>query len=169
MFYSFMGEKPLIIEWSFISIMGTFEFVSGVSTHMMREEVGAPSRGRCPLWAAAPLLLYKDGWSTSSLLAHLLALWLVSSPSSADPPYELWLRRSPAEIVSPPTPPRRSAVGLSRWILYFFCPAGTRDQRSSSSRTCDRVRKCCPFVALIFFTILRSALILYVNHENRSH
>ena len=50
--------------------------------HMMREEVGAPSRGRRPLWAAAPLLLYKYGWSTSSLLAHLLALWLVSSPSS---------------------------------------------------------------------------------------
>lgn len=66
MFYSFMGEKPLFFEWSFISIMGTFEFVSGVSTHMMREEVGAPYRGRRPLWAAAPLLLYIDGWSTSS-------------------------------------------------------------------------------------------------------
>ena len=78
-------------------------------------------------------------------------------PLPADPSYELWLRRIPAQIISPPTPPRRSAVGVSRWILYFRCPAGTRDRRSSSSRTCDRVRRCCPFAALVFITILRSA------------
>ena len=34
--------------------MGTFEFVSGVSTHMMREEVGAPSRGRRTPWGCCP-------------------------------------------------------------------------------------------------------------------
>ena len=78
-------------------------------------------------------------------------------PLPADPSYELWLRRSPAQTVSPTTPPRRSAVGVSRWILYFRCPAGTRDRRSSSSRTCDRVRRCCPFAVLVFITILRSA------------
>ena len=77
-------------------------------------------------------------------------------PLPADPSYELWLKWIPAQIISPPTPPRRSAVGVSRWILYFRCPAGTRDRRSSSSRTCDRVRRCCPFAALVFITILRS-------------
>ena len=78
-------------------------------------------------------------------------------PLPADPSYELWLRQIPAQIISPPTPPRSSAVGVSRWILYFRCPAGTRDRRSSSSCTCDRVRRCCPFAALVFITILRSA------------
>ncbi|XP_024316490.1 pollen receptor-like kinase 4 [Brachypodium distachyon] len=43
-----------------------------------------------------------------------------------------------------------------RWIHYFRCPAGTRDQRSSLSRMCDRVRKRCPFAPLIF-AILRLA------------
>src|SRR6266540_7002622 len=78
-------------------------------------------------------------------------------PLPANPSYELWLRRIPAQTISPPTPPRRSAVGVSRWILYFRCPAGMRDRRSSSSCTCDRVRRCCPFAALVFITILRSA------------
>jgi hypothetical protein len=36
---------------------------------------------------------------------------------------------------------------LSRWILYFCCPAGTRDRRSLSIRTCDQVRKWCPLYA----------------------
>jgi hypothetical protein len=52
--------------------------------------------------------------------------------------------------------PRRRAAGIFRWIFYFRCPAGSREQRSSSNRTCDRVRKCC-WIAALIFTILRSA------------
>jgi hypothetical protein len=89
------------------------------------------------------LICWTFGWSLLPLPANL--------------PYKLGLRRSLAQIVFPPTPPRRSGVGVSRWILYFRCPAGTRDRRSSSSCMCARVRKCYPFAALVFIMILRSA------------
>jgi hypothetical protein len=153
-----MWENPFIFELIFISIMGTSLVGEWSVHHIMREEVEAPSRGRHPFGMMYSLRLYIDGWSLP--LPSLLISWPFGwslLPLSADPPYEIWFRRSPAQIVSPPTSPRHSAVGVSRWIIYFRCPAGTRDLRSSSSHTCDRVQKCCPFAALVFITIFISA------------
>ena len=124
---------------------------------MMRGEVGAPPRvAGAPLEGCChspPLLLYIDMWS--SLIEDQEIV--LSLPLPADPIFELWLRRSPAEIISPPTSQVVVLLESVRRIHYFRCPAGTRDWKSSPSCTCDRVRRCCPFAALISITISRSA------------
>jgi hypothetical protein len=69
------------------------------------------------------------------------------------------LRRS-----SPPPPtPRRRAVGFKR-SYYFRCPLEREvDVVFINNRTCDRVRRCCPFVApepiviKIFYALLQAA------------
>jgi hypothetical protein len=54
MFYSFMGENPFIFLVEFCISYGTFEFVSGVSTHIMREEVGHPLEATPPFGTCRP-------------------------------------------------------------------------------------------------------------------
>ncbi|KAK1686820.1 hypothetical protein QYE76_047668 [Lolium multiflorum] len=62
---------------------------------------------------------------------------------------------------SPPPPtPRRRAVGFKR-SYYFRCPLERKvDVVFINNRTCDRVRRCCPFVApviKIFYALLQAA------------
>ena len=59
---------------------------------------------------------------------------------------------------SSPSPPPLccSAAGVPEDLLLPL-PNWSKGRRSSSSRTCDRIRRCCPFVAPIFITTLRSA------------
>src|SRR3954471_11716401 len=62
----------------------------------------------------------------------------------------------PCSRPSPPPPLCCSAAGVPEDPLLPL-PNWSKGRRSSSSRTCDRVRRRCPFVALIFITTLRSA------------
>ncbi|KAK1692240.1 hypothetical protein QYE76_008937 [Lolium multiflorum] len=63
---------------------------------------------------------------------------------------------------TPPPTPRRRAVGFKR-SYYFRCPLGEVDVVFINNRTCDRVRRCCPFVApepiviKIFYALLQAA------------
>ena len=70
------------------------------------------------------------------------------------------LRRSPVQILSPPPPLCRSAAGGSRGSTTSAAN-WSKGRRSSPYRTCDRLRRCCPFVAprhqaAKFFATLRS-------------
>ncbi|KAK1684275.1 hypothetical protein QYE76_045123 [Lolium multiflorum] len=64
---------------------------------------------------------------------------------------------------TPPPTPRRRAVGFKR-SYYFRCPLEREvDVVFINNRTCDRVRRCCPFVApepiviKIFYALLQAA------------
>lgn len=128
-------------------IMGTFGICEWSVHHIMREEVGAP------LGVAAPLsYIQRGGGPLSHTLLKRPFGWSLLPPL-AGPPHEQWLKRSSAQKVFSTTTTTPQCCWSSRGIHYFRCPAGTRDRRSSSSRTCDRVRKCCPFAALIFTTL----------------
>ena len=61
-----------------------------------------------PQGGAASILLYIEWWYSS--LTCSFTCPLVALP--AVPPKNTWLRRSPAEIFSPPPPLHRSVVGL---------------------------------------------------------
>ena len=126
-----------------------FVFVSGVSTHMMREEVEAPLGACSPLGMAAPLSYKRRRWRPP-LLTHLscshmpfgwhllpLASWSTSRASA----YEKHCSK-----FSPPPPLCRSVVGVPEDPLLPL-PNWSKGRRSSSDRTCDRVRRRCLFVA----------------------
>ncbi|KAK1605077.1 hypothetical protein QYE76_028750 [Lolium multiflorum] len=97
-----------------------------------------PQAGRPPLkWPATP---------SQTLAAPLSSVALAK------------LRRS-----SPPPPTPRRAVGFKR-SYYFRCPLEREvDVVFINNRTCDRVRRCCPFVApepiviKIFYALLQAA------------
>ena len=123
MFYSFKGKTFGFFEWMVHPLK---ESMSGGSTHESGR--GGGTHGGC----RTPLYILRGGAPLST--THNL------SPSSCCSTFRAPAWRSPAQIDSPPSS-RRCAAGVFWWIFYFRCPTGTRDRRSSSSRTCDRVRK----------------------------
>ncbi|KAK1680831.1 hypothetical protein QYE76_041679 [Lolium multiflorum] len=74
--------------------------------------------------------------------------------------------------ISPPPPtPRRRAVGFKR-SYYFRCPPeGEVDVVFINNRTCDRVRRCCPFVApepiviKIFYALCKRQVNVYRSNN----
>ncbi|KAK1650219.1 hypothetical protein QYE76_068024 [Lolium multiflorum] len=99
-----------------------------------------PQAGRPIEWPATPSQTLA---ALSSIFPHSLAK----------------LRRTS----SPPPTPRRRAVGFKR-SYYFRCPLEREvDVVFINNRTCDRVRRCCPFVApepiviKIFYALLQAA------------
>ena len=152
-----MWENPLgFLEWSVHSTKGFWvecpptwvDFWVGewrVHSHQSGRGGGSHGLGAQPpiYWGdGAPLLLTHAPF-TSTFWSLLLLLHL----------YELWLRRSPAQIVSPPPPHRRvgvpdgsttSAAQLERWnrglrqavrVTEYGCAASLQ---RSSSRSWDR-------------------------------
>ena len=132
----------------------------------MRGEVGAPPWLAHAPWVAAPLTYKRRRWrplTPSHLTLFLRPFGWHFSPLLVGPPLEELLRRSPAQKFSPPPPPCRSAAEVPEDPLLPL-PNWSKGRRSSSNRTCDRVRRRCPFVALIFAT-LRSGV--YTLHQPR--
>ena len=119
-------------------------------------------RGGCP----PPL--YKVGWSSLSH-THSSSLPLICPkvgiflPLLAAPLHERGAQAKPCSRTSPPPPPWRRGVGVPGDPLLPL-PNWSKGRRSSSDRTCDRLRRCCPFVAPIFAT-LRSGV--YTLHQPR--
>jgi hypothetical protein len=146
----------------------TYEFVSGVSTHMNEGRGGGTPRGShdprgcCP----PPSSYIKEGGAPLPHTPFHRSFGWSLLPLPADPPLELWLRRSPAQVVSPP--PRRWVIGVPRGSITSAAPldrgnggrrqavrvteygGAARLQRTSSSRSWDR------------------QVIVYTTHENRS-
>ena len=128
--------------------------------------MGAPPWLAHASWVAAPSPIKGGGGDPSHHpISHsfLRPFGWHFSPLLVGPPLEELLRRSPAQKFSPPPPPCRSAAGVPEDPLLPL-PNWRKGRRSSSNRTCDRVRRCCPFVALIFAT-LRSGV--YTLHQPR--
>ncbi|KAK1651410.1 hypothetical protein QYE76_069215 [Lolium multiflorum] len=86
-----------------------------------------------------------------------------SQTLAASPPYSPRSLAKLRRTSSPPPTPRRRAVGFKR-SYYFRCPLEREvDVIFINNRTCDRVRRCCPFVApepiviKIFYALLQAA------------
>ena len=137
---------PKTFGFSKWEIMGAWVGVSGASTHIKREEVGAPPwLAAPPPWAASHSPI-KGGWGLS--LLYILVLPPFSPPAA---PFH---GRSLGEALSVGlfTTPRHRAAGVPR-ILYFLCPAGSRERESSSSWTCDRSPRHRRIAVHIFFVL----------------
>jgi hypothetical protein len=119
--------------------------VSVASTHIKRGRGGGTMSWPPPL-LGCPLLPYKRRVRASPPI-HLPHL--PSSPPAA--PYH-GLPLGEALTVGFFTASRCCAAGFPG-ILYFRCPAGSRERRSSSSCTCDRARRRSAYI----IAILRSA------------
>ena len=120
----------------------------GDSTHMKRESWGHPFGLATPHRGCCPLLLYIVGWSSSSP-----SCFSPSFPPPAAPPLGLRLAK-PWPNSSPHYTP--SCSWSSRGSITSTSPVDRGKRRSSSSCTCDRLRKLRRIAALIF-TIMRSA------------
>ncbi|KAK1610968.1 hypothetical protein QYE76_034641 [Lolium multiflorum] len=73
---------------------------------------------------------------------------------------------------TPPPTPRRRAVGFKR-SYYFRCPLEREvDVVFINNRTCDRVRRCCPFVApepiviKIFYALCKRQVNVYRSNKS---
>ncbi|KAK1618644.1 hypothetical protein QYE76_024161 [Lolium multiflorum] len=81
------------------------------------------------------------------------------------------LSEAPPDFFTPPTP-RRRAAGFKR-SYYFRCPLEREvDVVFINNRTCDRVRRCCPFVApepiviKIFYALCKRQVIVYRSNKS---
>ncbi|KAK1686436.1 hypothetical protein QYE76_047284 [Lolium multiflorum] len=75
--------------------------------------------------------------------------------------------RSSAEF-STATDTTPSSVGFKR-SYYFRCPLGEVDVVFINNRTCDRVRRCCPFVApviKIFYALCKRQVNVYRSNKS---
>ena len=137
--------------------------------HYHQQGRGGGTLGACsPPWAGCPPSPIKGGGgdpSHHSFLHLSYALWLASSsPCQLIQFHEYGAQAKPYSRSSTPAPPPcRSAAGVPEDPLLPL-PNWSKGRRSSSNRTCDRVRRRCPFVALIFAT-LRSGV--YTLHQPR--
>ena len=126
--------------------------------------MGAPfGAGACLLGAAPLSYKRRGGEPLSNDHLHLFSLaqaLTFSLPCLLIQFTDTVLRRSPVQILSPPPPLCRSAAGGSRGSTTSAAN-WSKGRRSSPYRTCDRLRRCCPFVAprhqaAKFFATLRS-------------
>ena len=154
----------MVFEWKIDGRKWPFIFVSGEATSIKREEVGAPLGACSPLGLAAPLSYKRRRWRPLSKIAHSLPFSLIPFGWYFSPCLlhfsDTVLRRSPVQFLTPPPPPCRSAAGGSRGSTTSAAN-WSKGRRSSPYRTCDRLRRCCPFVAprhqaAKFFATLRS-------------
>jgi hypothetical protein len=120
----------------------------------------APLGAGAPLGSASPSPLLKGGLSSLSL-THLSPL---PSPYLVATPWPL-LKRSATKIISHNTWRSEGGGGVPA-DPYFLFPAGPRTWRTSTSRTCDQVWRCCRFWR-IGFTMLRSSHVqLYLRQQH---